>query len=147
MINLKVVGVVAAGVLVFTLGYQFAKALYERDIAEIRAQAEQAARDAETKYRSMEHEKTAEIIKAWEERDAALSSLRGLSAERDRLRDEAASARRRLSDVRADSCRSEREQLARSAELIERGGALVERCVGLSQKLAIDKDAIAKLAK
>ena len=56
-----------------------------------------------------------------------------------------ASARRRLSGAGPDSCKSEREQLARCAGLVERGAELVRRGVDLSERVAIDKDAIAKI--
>lgn len=56
-----------------------------------------------------------------------------------------ASARRRLSAARAGTCKPEREQLARCADLLERGTELVRRGVELSERTAIDKDAVVKI--
>lgn len=144
---LKVFGFVAVGLAGAVLGYKHAQAQYERDIAEIRANAEAAARELEAKHRRRESEQADQIIKAWEERDRALSSIRDLSIERDRLRSEAAAARRRLSEARAASCKLEREQLASCADLLQRGGELASRGAELAERAAIDKDAVVKLAK
>ena len=144
---LKVLGFVAVGLAGAVLGYKHAQALYERDIAEIRANAEAAARELQANYRRLEDEKSNQLVKAWEERDRALSSIRDLSIERDRLRDEAGAARRRLSEARSASCKLEREQLARCADLLQRGGELAARGAELAERAAIDKDAVVKLAK
>lgn len=84
-------------------------------------------------------------LKRWEVRDAALARASDLSGDLDRVRREAVAARSRLSAVTAGSCGAEREQLARCAGLLERGTELVRRGVELSERVAIDKDAIAKI--
>ena len=56
-----------------------------------------------------------------------------------------ASARRRLSGAGPDSCKSCREQLARCSGIVVRGAELVKRGVELSERTAIDKDAIAMI--
>lgn len=101
----------------------------------------------EEKYREKERVATEAMRMAWEQRDEARASLRDLSADTQRLRDEARDARRRLSRATEDTCQLEREQLARSAELLERGARLVERGVDLSAKSALDKDAVVTIVK
>ena len=87
-----------------------------------------------------------ESIKGWrQERDAALARIGVLAGDVGRVRKQAADARRRLSAARAGACKLEREQLARCAGLVERGAELVRRGVELSERTAIDKDAVVKI--
>ena len=58
-----------------------------------------------------------------------------------------ASARRRLSGAAGGACDDERKQLARCADLVERGAELVRRGVELSERTAIDKDAVVKITE
>lgn len=78
-------------------------------------------------------------------RDAALARASDLSGDLDRVRREAAAARSRLSATGAGTCDAERKQLARCADLLERGTELVRRGVELSERTAIDKDAVVKI--
>ena len=87
------------------------------------------------------------MVAAWEQRDAAYARLRERGVELDRVRNEANAAKRRLSSTSNLACKSEREQIARSAELLERCGCLLERGVELSSRVAIDKDTIVKLVQ
>lgn len=126
-------------------GYQYAAALYGEDIAALREDYASRSQALEEKYREKERVQHQSLVEAWEERDKALANVERLSDDVDRVRKQSADARRRLSASSADSCKSEREQLARSAELLERGSVLLDRCVRLSERLAIDKDAIAMI--
>lgn len=72
--------------------------------------------------------------------------LATLSADLERVRKQSDAARRRLSATAAGPCKSCEEQLARSTGIIERGAVLLQRCVRLSQRVAIDKDAVVKIA-
>ena len=141
----KTVGVLFAGVAIFTGGYQYAAALYGEDIAALREDYATRAQALEAKYREKERTYAQSLVEAWEVRDAALARASDLSGDLDRVRREAAAARSRLSAARAGACKLEREQLARCADLLERGTALVRRGVELSERVAIDKDAIAKI--
>ena len=85
------------------------------------------------------------LVEAWEERDKALANVERLSDDVDRVRKQAADARSRLSASAGGTCDAERKQLARCADLLERGTELVRRGVDLSERVAIDKDAIAKI--
>lgn len=131
----------------FIGGYQFAAALYGNDIAELRADYATRAQSLEVKYREKERGYAQSLVDAWEVRDAALARASDLSGDLDRVRLEADAARRRLSATHTGACQSEREQLARCAGLLERSGVLLERGAGLSQRIAIDKDAVVRMTK
>ncbi len=142
---LKYVAVLVASAAIFIAGYQYAAALYGQDIAELREDYATRAQALEAKYREKERTYAQSLVEAWEVRDAALARASDLSGDLDRVRLEADAARRRLSAVTAGSCDAERKQLARCADLVERGAELVRRGVDLSERVAIDKDAIAKI--
>ena len=142
----KIIAVVALTA-AFLGGYQFAAALYGEDIAELRADYATRAQSLEVKYREKERGYAQSLVDAWEVRDAALARADDLGADLERVRLEADAARRRMSAARAAACRSEREQLARCAGLLERGTELVRRGVELFERTAIDKDAVVHLTK
>ena len=142
---MKAAGSVAAGVGIFVAGYQYAAALYGQDIAELREDYATRAQALEAKYCEKERTYAQSLVDAWEARDAALARASDLSGDLDRVRKQAADARSRLSAAGAGTCKSERERLARCAGLVERGAELVRRGVDLSERVAIDKDAIAKI--
>ena len=132
-------------VFAFFGGYQYAAALYGEDIAALREDYATRAQSLEVKYREKERGYAQSLVDAWEVRDAALARASDLSGDLDRVRLEADAARRRLSGAGPDSCKSCREQLARCADLLGRGAGLVRRGVELSERTAIDKDAVVKI--
>ena len=140
---MKAAGSVAAVVGIFVAGYQYAAALYGEDIAALREDYATRAQSLEVKYREKERGYAQSLVDAWEARDKALARADDLGADLERVRQQAADARRRLSAAGAGTCKSEREQLARCADLLERGTELVRRGVELSERTAIDKDAMA----
>lgn len=142
---MKAAGSVAAVVGIFVAGYQYAAALYGEDIAALREDYATRAQSLEIKYREKERTYAQSLVEAWEVRDAALARASDLSGDLDRVRREAAAARSRLSAARAGACKLEREQLARCAGLVERGAELVRRGVELSERTAIDKNAVVKI--
>lgn len=129
----------------FIGGYQFAAALYGEDIAALREDYAARAQSLEIKYREKERGYAQSLVDAWEARDKALARADDLGADLERVRKQAAAARSRLSAVTAGSCGAEREQLARCADLVERGAELVRRGVDLSERTSIDKDAVVKI--
>lgn len=139
--------VAVALIAAFLGGYQFAAALYGEDLATLKEDYATRSQALEEKYRAKEQSTIQKLSEAWALRDAALGHVDDLSDELERVRLEADAARRRMSAARAGACQSEREQLARCAGLLERGGVLLERGAGLSQRIAIDKDAIVHLTK
>lgn len=143
---LKSAGTVAAGVGIFVAGYQYAAALYGEDIAALREDYATRAQSLEIKYREKERNYAQSLVEAWEVRDAALARADDLSGDLDRVRLEADAARRRLSGAGPDSCKSCREQLARCSGIVVRGAELVKRGVELSERAAIDKDAVVKMS-
>ena len=145
MTYLKIAGALLAVLLAFGGGYRYAAALYVRDIAALREDYAEQARIMEEKYRATEQKQTQVLVAAWQERDAALARADRLSGDVERVRKQAADARRRLSAAAGGTFESEREQLARCADLLERGTELVRRGVELSERTAIDKDAVVKI--
>lgn len=145
MTYLKIAGAVLTVLLAFGGGYRYAAALYGEDLAALREDYAEQARILEEKYRATEQKQTQVLVAAWQERDAALARADRLSGDVERVRKQAADARRRLSAVGSDTCDAERKQLARCADLLERGTELVRRGVELSERTAIDKDAVVKI--
>lgn len=129
----------------FAAGYRYSAALYGADIAALREDYATRAQSLEVKYREKERGYAQSLVDAWEERDTALARADDLGADLERVRKQAADARSRLSATGAGTCDAERERLARCAGLVERGAELVRRGVDLSERVAIDKDAIAKI--
>lgn len=142
---LKYVAVLLLGAAFFIGGYQYAAALYGEDIAALREDYASRSQALEEKYREKERVQHQSLVEAWEERDKALARVSSLSDDVERVRQQAADAKRRLSAAGAGTCDAERKQLARCAELLERGTELVRRGVELSERTAIDKDAMAMI--
>ena len=143
----KLLAVLVWSAAFFVTGYQYAAALYGEDVAALREDYATRSQALEEKYREKERVQYQSLVNAWEERDAALARVSSLSDDVERVRREADAARRRLSAVTAGSCGAEREQLARCADLVERGAELVRRGVDLSERTAIDKDAVVKITE
>ena len=129
----------------FAAGYRYSAALYGADIAALREDYATRAQALEAKYREKERVQYQSLVEAWQARDEALSLVDALNGDIDRVRGEAAAARRRLSATAEGPCKPCEEQLARCADLLERGTELVRRGVELSERTAIDKDAIAMI--
>lgn len=142
----KIIAVVALTA-AFIGGYQFAAALYGEDLATLKEDYATRAQSLEVKYREKERTYAQSLVEAWEVRDAALARIDDLGADLERVRKQAADAKRRLSAAAGGTCNAEREQLARCADLVERGADLVRRGVELSERTAIDKDAVVHLTK
>ena len=143
----KIITLLIAVITLFFAGYQYAAALYGKELAELREDYARRAVELQEEYRAKERFAKDSMVAAWEQRDAAYARLRERGAELDRVRGEADAAKRRLSSASAVTCQSEREQLARCAGLLERGYGLLERGVELSSRVAIDKDTIVKLVR
>lgn len=141
------IGYIALLAVAFFFGYKYASSVYGEQIAELREDYARRAVELQEEYRAKERFAKDSMVAAWEQRDAAYARLRERGAELERVRGEAGAARRRLSSAGAATCKSEREQIARSAELLERCGCLLERGVELSSRVAIDKDTIVKLVR
>lgn len=125
MTKRELVAVLAMGVALFVGGYRYAAAIYGEDIAELREDYASRAQQLEEKYREKERATAQSLVDAWEARDAALARASDLSGDLDRVRLEADAARRRLSGTTSDTCKLERERLARCSGLVVRGAELV----------------------
>ena len=143
--KLKVWATALALCVAFAAGYRYSAALYGADIAALREDYATRAQSLEVKYREKERGYAQSLVDAWEARDKALARVDDLGVDLERVRKQAADARSRLSATGAGTCDAERERLARCAGLVERGAELVRRGVDLSERVAIDKDAIAKI--
>lgn len=144
---LKGVAVLVLSAAFFVAGYQYAAALYGEDIAALREDYAARAQSLEIKYREKERTYAQSLVDAWEARDKALARADDLGADLERVRKQAADAKRRLSAAAGDTCDAERKQLARCADLLERGTELVRRGVELSERTAIDKDSVVQLVR
>lgn len=144
--KLKVWATALALCVAFAAGYRYSAALYGEDIAALREDYATRAQSLEIKYREKERTYAQSLVDAWEVRDAALARASDLSGDLDRVRLEADAARRRLSGTTSDTCKLERERLARCSGLVVRGAELVKRGVELSERAAIDKDAVVKMS-
>lgn len=142
---LKPAAAALAVLIAFGAGCRYSAAQADAEISALREDYATRARALEEKYRESEALANAKLRAAWEERDIALAHASDLSADLERVRKQSAAARRRLSATAAGPCKSCEEQLARCAGLVERGAELVRRGVDLSERVAIDKDAIAKI--
>lgn len=142
---MKRVLLVCGIVVSFVSGYRYAAALYGEDISALREDYATRAQGLEAKYREKERGYAQSLVDAWEARDEALARVDDLGADLERVRKQAADARRRLSGAGPDSCKSCREQLARCSGIVVRGAELVKRGVELSERAAIDKDALTKI--
>lgn len=142
---LKPAAAVLAALIAFGAGCRYSAAQADAEISALKEDYATRARALEEKYRESEALANAKLRAAWEERDIALAHASDLSADLERVRKQSDAARSRLSATGAGTCDAERERLARCAGLVERGAELVRRGVDLSERVAIDKDAIAKI--
>lgn len=142
---LKPAAAVLAALIAFGAGCRYSAAQADAEISALKEDYATRARALEEKYRESEALANAKLRAAWEERDIALAHASDLSADLERVRKQSDAARRRLSATAAGPCDAERKQLARCADLLERGTELVRRGVELSERTAIDKDAIAMI--
>lgn len=140
---LKPAAAVLAALIAFGAGCRYSAAQADAEISALKEDYATRARALEEKYRESEALANAKLRAAWEERDIALAHASDLSADLERVRKQAADARSRLSASAGGTCDAERKQLARCADLLERGTELVRRGVELSERTAIDKDAMA----
>lgn len=143
----KLLAVLVLSAAFFVTGYQYAAALYGEDVAALREDYATRSQALEEKYREKERVQYQSLVEAWQARDEALSRVDALSVDIDRVRKQADAARRRLSAASDATCDAERKQLARCADLVERGAELVKRGVELSERTAIDKDAVVKIVQ
>ena len=143
--TLKVWATALALCVAFAAGYRYSAALYDADITALREDYANRSKALEDNYRAKERESMEKLSQAWALRDSALGHVDDLADELERVRQQAADAKRRLSAAGAGSCDAERKQLARCADLLGRGAGLVRRGVDLFERTAIDKDAMAMI--
>lgn len=143
--NLKTLGVALALLMSAVAGYRYAAALYTADISALRADYAARAAQLEETYRAKERENAEALSAAWDARDRALSDAVDLRGDLERVRREGTDLRRRLSEARPDSCDACRAKLAGCVGLLEEGSSLLAEGAALSQRIAADKDALARI--
>ena len=95
---LKYVAVLVASAAIFIAGYQYAAALYTKDIEEMRREYAERSQAMEEKHRAHEQKQTKHLWRhGRRRRDAALARIDDLTGDVERVRKQADAARRRLS--------------------------------------------------
>ena len=143
--TLKTLGVALALLMSAFAGYRYAAALYGEDIAALRADYAARAAQLEETYRAKERESAEALSAAWNARDKALADAVDLRGDLERVRREGADLRRRLSAAKPGACDACRAKLAGCVGLLEEGASLLAEGASLSQRVAADKDALARL--
>lgn len=143
--TLKTLGVSLALLVSAFAGYRYAAALYTADIESLRADYAARAAQLEETYRAKERASTEALSAAWDARDKALADAVDLRGDLDRVRREGADLRRRLSEAGPNSCDACRAKLAGCVGLLEEGSSLLAEGAALSQRIAADKDALARI--
>ena len=148
---LKVGAVAVGAVACFLGGYQFAAALYGRDIAQLREDYATRARLLEEQFRDKEAIARQSLIAAWEERDAAHREADRRVGELDdlarSLRDENAALRSELSGAPGDPCAPCGRALGECTRLLDEGAGLLVESSRVRLKDAGDIDAIRRIVK
>lgn len=133
----------------FVGGYRYAAALYGEDIAALREDYASRALRLEEEYREKDQIRVESLRRAWEERDAAYAEADALGAELDasldRLRDENAALRRRLSGAGEGACAPCRAALGECTRLLDESSELLREGVEVRLKDAGDIDAIRRV--
>lgn len=143
--NLKFLAAALLAAAVFFSGYQYAAALYGKDIAELREDYAARAAALEEKYREVEAGKAEALAVAWKERDRARADAVDLSADLERVRVQYADLERRMSAAGSGAGKSHVEPCRGGEKLISRCADLVARCVGMAQELSADRDAVNRI--
>ena len=148
---LKVGAVSVGAVACFLGGYQFAAALYGRDIAQLREDYATRAQLLEEDYRGKEAIARQSLIAAWEERDAAHREADRRVGELDdlarSLRDENAALRGQLSAGPGDPCAPCGRALGECTRLLDESSSLLVEGARVRLKDAGDIDAIRRILK
>ena len=135
MLNWKIWAGLLGAAALFVAGYQYAAALYGRDIAALREDYAERAASLESQYREKEATNAKNLVAAWEARDKALADADSLRGTVDRVRLEADRARRELSRADASACTAERAKLAAGAEVVARLAKDLGACSRLASEL------------
>ena len=142
---LKWAGAALAAVALFVSGYKYAAALYEADIADLKAQHALALKEKTDEYRAKEQSQAKQLANAWDNYEKARAESVSLRGDVDRVRDEADRYRARLSSAGANSCDAVRERLASCTELLSEGAGLSAEGADLAERVAARKDAVIKI--
>ena len=148
MIWLKGAAVAFVVAAIFLAGYWFAAQGYKREIADMMADYERRSKAAQEEANAKllsEREKNAQVTSELVARLEDLSVRGRESAVRaDRLQRELA-ARAKVSASDSSTCKSCEQRFARCARLLSEGVGLAGEGSELAERIAIRKDALAKL--
>lgn len=144
---LKYAGIALAGILIFVSGYKYAAALYEADIADMKAQHALATKELTDEYREKERGQAQQLADAWDALERARAESVDLRDDVERVRKLADGYRTKLSGIGSDSCDAVRERLASCTELLSEGAGLSAEGADLAERVAARKDAVVKIRK
>ena len=142
---LKAVIAVVALTIAAGLGYAYASNEYRAEISAMVADYEHRKAEKEKEFRTREKEFAEKLAQAWENFEQARAESANLRGDVERVRDEAANLRRRLSEAAGGACAFEREQLTRCSQLLEQGAGVVESCSRVAGDCALKHDALLNL--
>ena len=142
---LKYAGIALAGILIFVSGYKYAAALYEADIADMKAQHALATKELTDEYREKERGQAQQLADAWDALERARAESVDLRDDVERVRKLADGYRTKLSGIGSDSCDAVRERLASCTELLSEGAGLSAEGADLAERVAARKDAVVKI--
>lgn len=142
---IKIGAVAIAAAALFFSGYRFAAALYEADIADMKAQHALATKELTDEYRKKEQNQAKRLADAWDQLEKARDESVNLRADVNRVRKLADRYRARLSGAGADSCKPCKAELGKCVRLLSEGASLAGEGADLSVRIAADKDALAKI--
>ncbi len=149
---IKIGAAAIAAAAIFFGGYQFAAALYQSDIDQLKAEHAMALAAKEREYRANQSKQIsayAEAIDQLEKKSAELAESRAdsgnLRLELERVRIESDRYRSRLSEASTNPCKHFAVRLDRCVGLLEEGAGLAAEGAELSQRVSGKHDAVVKI--
>ncbi len=127
------------------LGYAYASSKYRAEIANMVADYEQRKAEKEKEFRTRERESTEQLAQAWAKFEQARAESVSLRVDVERVRNEAARLRSRMSKTADSSCAFEKEQLSKCSRLLEQGADVVEGCSRVAGDCALRLDALVNI--
>ena len=124
------------------MGYQSSAEKFELKAAKMAAEYENRAHLLEVEYREKERFESDARILAWQERDRAFKRLHDSDAKYQRMRDEFAAYRAKVSRIVSASGNSHGEPGSGDIDLLERSASLLGKCEKLLRAESADKEAL-----
>ena len=149
---MKIGAVAFAAAAFFFGGYRFAAALYQSDLAELKAAHALALAEKQKENLANERKQMEALSQAWDDFEKAKADLAesradsaSLRIELERVRQLTERHRAGLSSASANPCKHFEERLDRCVGLLEEGAGLVAEGAELSQRVSSKHDAAVKI--